>query len=412
MIDLTTDSTTRRPVYPGAGIQEYGKEPRLRGWQRWFHKATHGETAADSHIDVVLHVVRQAQDLAAALPLLQGLRRPVLILIRSGVESDILQAELVEQCKVHQRSHDLAMDILGFDDFASCWVQERTLLNAIARRVPRARAQGSARLIAAWEQRNRMRLAEAMRAIADALGYFARQSEEIPNLSIIDRVSSEKRRAHEALRNASMETVLAKVRRRDHEYVQELLSLHGLEAGAADDLVFKSEDGRYAVQTAVSAPQATMGGAATGAAMGASIDLMTGGMTLGAAAALGALAGGSTALVGALWNNRTAPSGGTRISLSDEMLLALVQACLLRYVAVIHLHRDTSGANDDERRDIWKCEVFAEMQKNKKQMLLLIQGSRNGDQMHAEFVSLIELIGRDVLLRLYPTARTGDVPNP
>jgi hypothetical protein len=412
MVDLTADNPTRQLVYPGAGIQEYGNEPHLNGWRRWFHRASHGETTADSNIDVVLHVVSQAQDLAAALPVLQGLRRPVLMLIRSGGESDTLQAELVEQCRRHQRSHDLAMDILGFDHFACCWVQERTLLNAIARRVPRARAQGCARLIAAWEQRNRMRLAEATTAIAAAVGYAAHQSEEIPKLSLLDRASSEKRRAHDALRNASMDTVLAKVRRRDHEHIQELLSLHGLEAGAADDLVFKSEGGNYAVQTTVSAPQAAMGGAATGAAMGASIDLMTGGMTLGAAAALGALAGGSTALVGALWNNRTAPSGGTRISLSDEMLLALVQACLLRYLAVIHLHRDTSGADEDERREIWKCEVIAEMQNKKKQMLLLIQGSRNGDQMPAEFVNLIELIGRNVLLRLYPTARVGDVPNP
>ena len=414
MVELTPSSSAGQLVPLGAGVHRNGCQGGLRGWWRWFHTApaAHSETDGDAHIDVVLHVVSQAQDLTAALPLLQGLHRPVLMLVRPGGETDAPQVGLVEQCRLHQRSHDLAMDIITFDDFARCWVLERTLLNAIARRVPRARARGGARLIAGWEQRNRLRFSAAMTAVAGALAYAARQSEGIPKLSLIDRASSEKRRAHEALSKKAMDTVLTKVRQRDHECVQELLTLHGLEAGAVDDLMFKLEDGKYVLQTAVSAPQAAMGGAATGAAMGASIDLMTGGMTLGAAAALGALAGGSTALAGALWNNRSAPSGGIRISLSDEMLLALVQACLLRYLAVIHLHRDNPGTSESERLEIWTCEAIAEIQKHKKRMLVLIEGTRNGEETQGVFVGLMEQLARDVLQRLYPAARIGEVPSP
>ena len=45
-------------------------------------------------------------------------------------------------------------------------------------------------------------------------------------------------------------------------------------------------------------------GAATGAAMGAGIDMITGGLTLGAATALGAMIGGGAAYAAALWKNR------------------------------------------------------------------------------------------------------------
>jgi hypothetical protein len=99
---------------------------------------------------------------------------------------------------------------------------------------------------------------------------------------------------------------------------------------------------------AVDVPQAGMAGAATGAAMGASLDLLAGGLTLGAAAAVGALLGGGAASVAAAWKNRQAPSGGTVVQLSEDMLDALAKAALLRYLAVVHAAR--SGEPPDVQR--------------------------------------------------------------
>ena len=411
LVEFTTRSVAGQTPLPGAGVQGYGTRGHLQAWRGWFREKPPApiEPAPEATVDVMLHVVSQAQDLAAALPLLQSLRCPVVMLVRPGRGSDGTEDGLLEHCRRHQRSHDLAMDVLAFDDFAPCWVLERSLLNAVARRMPRAKTRGSARLIAAWDQRNRMRFSAAMTAIAVSLEYSARQTEEIPGLPLLDRARTEKRRAHEALRKAAMETVRARVRQRDAELVLELLALHGLEAGAADDQAFQPDEGKYAVQVAVSAPQAAMGGAATGAAMGASIDLMTGGMTLGAAAALGALAGGSTALIGAIWNNRSAPSGGIRVSFSDEMLLALAQACLLRYLAVIHLQREHSEADARQRQEVWEREAFTEMQTHRKPMLTLIEASRRGDEMREALAGFVEQMARDVLLRLYPAAQIGQV---
>ena len=372
-----------------------------QNWRNWIGTATAAPDNEPSY-DVVLHIVSQVSDLADALPVLQALRRPVLMLVRSKDNSAAHHAELLGQCKLHQRNNDLSMDILDFEAFASCWVQEHALLEAIARHVPRARTQGYARLTSAWEQRSQKRFTSSVEAMVETLTHAARQSQEIPKLSLIDRVSSDKRQARATHEQTAMAAVLARVQLQDQAYVQKLLSTHSLASDAASALTL---DGKFAIQSAVSAPRAAMGGAASGAAMGASIDLLTGGLTLGAAAALGALAGGSFAFAGALWNNRTAPNGGTRVSLSDDMLMALAQACLLRYLAVIHLQRDTSGLDPEARQEFWNNTAAEALQSHKKHILQLLDSARTGDSAQDSLTSLMVEMTHQVLQKLYPVAR-------
>ena len=71
---------------------------------------------------------------------------------------------------------------------------------------------------------------------------------------------------------------------------------------------------------------------------------MTGGLTLGAAAALGALVGGGAGLVGAVLKNRRTEPGLSSVALGDEMMLALVQWALVRYLAVVHERRAAADA--------------------------------------------------------------------
>ena len=87
-----------------------------------------------------------------------------------------------------------------------------------------------------------------------------------------------------------------------------LRELHGVDEAAARALQHRLQE-KFVVQQAIDTPQAGMAGAATGAAMGASVDLLVGGLTLGAATALGALVGGSAAFIAAAWKNRATPSG-------------------------------------------------------------------------------------------------------
>jgi len=83
-------------------------------------------------------------------------------------------------------------------------------------------------------------------------------------------------------------------------------------------------------------------GAAAGATVGAHVDLATLGATLGAGAALGALLGGGAALAASVWRDKTSASGALAVQFSDEMLLAMLESCLLRYLAVCRLARSAS----------------------------------------------------------------------
>ncbi len=361
-------------------------------------------------VDLVLHVVSQPQDLAATLPQLQAIARPVLLLVRATDETAAGAAQLLELCRQHRRNHELTIEVLGFDDFALCWLLEPRLLEAMARNLPRARSRGFARLQDAWQQRNQGRFSDAMRLVGDTLKQIAEASESVNRLSLVDRLNPSKVREHRASRQQAMEAVQKRATGRLAQLLDELLDLHGHDASAVSELVFHADKPTFGVSGSMGAGDAAMGGAASGAAAGASIDLITGGMTLGAAAALGALAGGSAAFVGALWNNRDTPDGRLRIALSEEMLVALVQACLLHYLAVIHLRRGSGDLGRAGQLEIWTGEVAQEVRRRRKPLLAQLTSQASDADAVVALAAALRQTTADVLMRLYPAAGLQPMP--
>jgi hypothetical protein len=167
---------------------------------------------------------------------------------------------------------------------------------------------------------------------------------------------------------------------------QQLRRIHAISDSAGSEIDHELEE-RFVVQQPVDAPQAGMAGAATGAAMGASVDLLAGGLTLGAAAALGALVGGGAAFVAAAWRNRSSPNGATLVQLSDEMLEALAEAALVRYVAIVHWAR---GSHDVDPR--WKAEAAAAVQSQRP----LLAGYWSAARMQADAERLAEPLATEL----------------
>ncbi len=352
-------------------------------------------------VDLVLHVVGQPQDLLVALPQLQSLGKPVLMLVCQRDNDDSSHAHLLDQCRQHLFSHELPMDVLDFADFGRCWPLEAVLLEVMSRRVPRSRSRGMARLQTAWLERNTNRLMASVQIMGEALVGAASDHEAVIRLSLMDRVQPARMREHNAAKKAAMQAVQRRVHARFDQLLFDLLALHGLDAAAADELAFHAEQPGFDVSGSVGAGDAAMGGAASGAAVGASIDLMTGGMTLGAATALGALAGGSAALIGNFWNNRDTPDGRVRIALGDDMLLALVQACVLRYLAVIHVHRGAADLHRADQLEVWKAAAFEEGTQRRKRLLRDLE---SGGGMHDLSGELAQMT-TSVLAKLYPGFR-------
>ncbi|MEO7640889.1 MAG: DUF2868 domain-containing protein, partial [Ramlibacter sp.] len=297
------------------------------------------------------------------------------------------------------------------DTVPRCWVQEPALLQAVAAALPPVLQPGMARLAAAWDARNLQRLGQSMASLALQLLDAARAAQEVRSVPVSVRqlLVAADRQAHEQAQQAAMAQVSARLAQSAAVTLERLAQLHGLQAGAgggepAASLPGAAEPGHFRVRQSVSTPQAGMAGATTGAAMGASVDLLTGGLTLGAAAALGALVGGSAAFAAAAWKNKANAAGVSLVQPGDAMLLALAEAGLLHYLAVIHAGRQPAGASADDAAR-WKAEVAAALDAQRGPLLALWSAARagtDGQEAGTALASVLEAACLRVLQRLYP----------
>ena len=295
--------------------------PRLGMLARWLPRAgaveqPRGIAARAVAADVLL----AADDAAAAHPLAQSLAKPVAC-VQAG----------------------------------PCWVADGALLQALAQRLPSFKAPGMARIAQAWHAGHQARFAQAMQLLAADLAAAAADSEEVGTgpLNLRRLIDPAERDALEQARLVAMRAVLARVEQARGRAHARLLDLYvATDAGELASPALQAQG--FRVREGVDSPQAGMAGAASGAALGATVDLMVGGLTLGAATALGALVGGGAAYVAAAWKNRTAPSGAAVVQLSDDMLVALTELSLLQYLAVIHQGRRAAAAHGH-----WQKEVAA-----------------------------------------------------
>jgi Domain of unknown function (DUF3482)/Protein of unknown function (DUF2868) len=360
--------------------------------------------AAREDSDIAVHVVGGPQDLAAARPLLEWLGKPVLIVVTHPPESsDPSTSEpWLAQCRVESGRLTAAAEVLDFNAFARCWVQERVLLDAIGRLLPATKAAGYGRIVTAWERRNATRLERAMAAIAEHLLFAARQSEEVRSGALTVRnLMAAERQAQAQARQQAMDAVLRRLDASAAQMFSTLRELHGVDEAAALVLQHRLQE-KFELQQAVDTPQAGMAGAATGAAMGASVDLLVGGLTLGAATALGALVGGSAAFIAAAWKNRATLGGNSAVQLSDEMLKAMTEAALLRYLAVVHHDRAPLATSSEAA---WKTEVLAAVEPRKAMLTPFWTAARTQSEagkLTLDLAAELEAIARRALAGLYP----------
>ncbi|AEG94138.1 DUF3482 domain-containing protein [Ramlibacter tataouinensis] len=380
-----------------------------RSWlslPRWTRRGAAAPPPADAperlpdDVDLVLVAASHPAELEAAAPLLRRLGRPLLVL----TAGDTAEAHALRAAAERER---LEAEVLPLDRCGRCWVQEAALREAVLRRLPRHKAAGAVRLMQCWRERHRQRQDESLRLLAEPLLLAARESQPLPGgpLSLRRVVDPAEREAGQQAREAAMAALLQRIGQAQAQAFAELLRLHGLEmAGPGGSATPALPGGEaFRVQQSVHAPQAGLAGAASGAAAGATVDLMTGGLTLGAAAALGALIGGGAALAAATWKNRSAPGTEAAVRLSDEMLQALAQGALLQYLMAIH-HGRYSGAEPLEAPVMWRTEVAAVVEEARAQLTALwtqARQARDGLDLRPGMVQQLTLLADRVLARLY-----------
>jgi hypothetical protein len=374
--------------------------------------------AAREAADVLLYVINATEDPASAgyvapeVRILQWLGKPTLVLLNQvGTATDPLrEADLAGQWRemLDRHAPGLACRLLSFDAFARCWLQEHALLACLHECLPPGQRDGFSRLRSAWRDRDLQALQQSAQVIARQLAATARDEANVTAASLGDRArqwfgqgvsaaaSPEERRAQQELSQRLDAAVRA--------CTQQLVELHGLTGTAGAELL-KLMGGAFDTQRPVDPDRAgLLGGLLSGALTGLAADLAAGGMTFGAGAVLGGIAGaiGARKLT-RLYNAETGVTGST-VRWSAEFMEARLESALVRYLAVAHFGRGRGDFQVAAAPPRWREAVVAALEMQAPARAALWQDVRTNPDAAQRLATVIEELLAATLRTLYPEA--------
>lgn len=345
-------------------------------WDRWRDRPFWASQQAMKNVrdeaDVMLYLVNASESPEAAgyvapeMELLGWIAKPVIVLLnqlgppRAGAHDE---AEL-ERWRRHLAPHAHVKAVLPLDAFARCWVQEGTLLQAIEAALPVERRALMGRLRAAWSAERLRVFDAAVRSLAASLARLAGAFEEVPDPSTF---GARLRRVGTAIGNAAgrgqpdqTPTALAQkalATRLDAELranTGALIALHGLE-GAAEGEILTRLATHFETRLRMDEGKAALwGGMVSGALVGLKADILSGGLTLGGGLLAGGLLGALGAAGLARCVNLVRGTGRSWVAWNAEALDQLLEAALLRYLAVAHFGRGRGEWAQGESPPHWR----------------------------------------------------------
>ena len=374
--------------------------------------------------DVVLYLVNAAESPAAAgyvapeMELLTWIGKPVLVLLNQlGAPRPAAdEAAEVERWRAHLRDTPLVRAVLPMDAFARCWIQELTLLQAVESALKGEAQATMVRLRSAWAARREQQFSDAMAILAGSLARIAVTRQTVDDSG---QLRDAVRKLGRALRVTKLsedplmraqQALAATLDEEVRHSTAELIALHGLR-GQAQSQILQRVAEHFEMRLPVPEGKAAMlGGLLTGALAGLKADLATGGLTLGG----GLLAGG---VIGALGGAGAARAvnllrgleQGT-VGWSDEALTPMVEAALLRYLAVAHFGRGRGDWSAGESPPHWREVVVAALAPQRDALAALWRDRGEPRALAHEIQPLLEAAAGEALRRLYPAAPRADNP--
>jgi 50S ribosome-binding GTPase/Domain of unknown function (DUF3482) len=399
-------------------------------WDRWRDRPFWASQQALRHVaettDVVLYLVSAAEQPAAAayvaseMELLRWLGKPVVVLLNQlGVPRDAaLEQADVQRWREHLAPFELVVQVLPLDAFARCWVQEGVLLQAVELALhgePRALMQ---RLAAAWRAQRLATYHLSVQELARSMARLALARQELADVPAL-RAGLRKLGAALGLRadenNPALLAQAALAEALDAEVradTQALIALHGL-SGQAQGEILQRMASHYRLQLRMDESKAALiGGALTGALVGLKADVAAGGLTLGGGLLAGGLLGalGAAGLARAV--NLVRGTGRSWIAWNAETLDTLLEAALLRYLAVAHFGRGRGEWERAETPPHWKPVVEAALVAEADTLAALWRERDAADEEPAladRLQPLIDRLLRAVLAQLYPQSPVPEV---
>ncbi len=421
-------------------------------WDRWRDKPFwHSQQALRNvrdHSDVVLYLVNAAETpqaagyVASEMELLAWTGKPVIVLLNqlgAPREAALEDAE-VRQWQQHLTRFAAMHAVLPLDAFARCWVQEFALFDAVQAALPQAQRAAMERLNAAWRARRRATFDASAGVLAASLARLAAARVPVPDTGLRERLRQVGSALGSALgvgdpqlrATALAEQALADMLASEQsETTARLLALHGL-AGTAQADITARLDALFELHAKIDEGRAgLLGGAITGALAGLKADIASGGLTLGGGLLAGGLIGALGGVALARGFNRIRGSEQSWLAWSNAALDAMLDAAVLRYLAVAHFGRGRGDWSAGEAPPFWADVVTAALAPQRSAFAALWAGrgergpgaapgettsetprrdASNGDALEAALKALLLITLQDVLARLYPAATIAAPP--
>ena len=344
-------------------------------WDRWRDRPFWASQRALRNVrdeaDVMLYLVNAAESPEAAgyvapeMELLGWIGKPVIVLLNQlGPPRETAQeAAEIERWRRHLAQHAQHAHVgavLPLDAFARCWVQEGTLLQSIAAALPTAQRAAIGRLQAAWWAARMQTFERSMRLLAASLARLAAASEAVPDPATF---GARLRRVGRAIgigdaeqtpialaQKALAEQLDAEVR----ASIGELIALHGLEGRAQGEITLRLAT-HFETRLRLDEGKAALwGGMVSGALVGLKADILSGGLTLGGGLIAGGLIGALGAAGLARCVNLVRGTDRSWVAWNAEALDAMLEAALLRYLAVAHFGRGRGEWAQGESPAHWR----------------------------------------------------------
>jgi len=393
-------------------------------WDRWRDRAFWASQQALRHVreqtDVVLYLVNAAESPAAAgyvlpeMALLAWVGKPVIVLLNQlgAPRAPADEAADVERWRAHLAPHAPVRDVLPLDAFARCWVQEGTLLRAISAALDTTSGTASGagapmqRLAAAWAATRLATFDAALHELAGSLARIAAARAPLVGSAWLARRQQA----------ASAQQVLAEMLDLEvRASTSRLIELHGL-AGRAQGEILDQILGRVATQFELrqrvgEGRAALVGGVLSGALTGLKADIVSGGLTLGGGMLAGGLLGALGAAGLARGLNIVRGTGQGFAAWSADAIAPLVEAALLRYLAVAHFGRGRGEWQQGEAPPFWRAVVGAALAPQRDRLAALwrergmkFDNAGEAERLAAALQPLLASATQAALEALYPGA--------
>lgn len=394
-------------------------------WDRWrdrpFWSSQEAVRNVRDQADVVLYLVNAAENpgdagyVAPEMQILEWVGKPAIVLLNQVGAPRPRADEAAEEARWRARlgGYRIVRAVLTLDAFARCWVQEFTLLAAVAEALPGAKRPAFDRLRAAWRARRMASFDAAMGQLAAQLARAACDREPVADRGVratlreVGVALGLGREGEPTAKELAMQRLAERVDADVRATTDHLIEIHELEGHAAAEVLARlAED--FAVQTRASEGKAAvLGGLVTGALTGLKADLATGGLTFGAGLLVGGVLGALGAAGIARGYNLVSGARETAVRWSDEFLEGFFASALLRYLAVAHYGRGRGEWSQSEHPAFWK-DAVGETVIRHHDALQTIWAERSADCDSARLgVALrgeLAAAALDLLARLYPDA--------